>query len=230
MPTRCRGCCVECGHEWNRLRTRIACGAVEWQKPETYRRYSCARCCVDLCVLRQTSRSSWLRWVRESASELTRSPLHFTACEMGVGVDQQDLVVITRSPLLFRACERVSSIVAGERSRYLPVPIDIGTIPCPDCGDPLNDGELVANAAVCPLCMSRCASWTAKQHPDAVFAEYSPVPEADVRWVISHLRALAAYPKDQQLKLTPGIPTSEIQRLLWDRDLDGLFPVNESRL
>jgi len=126
MPTNSRGYCLECGHEWDGLRRRIACGRVNFREPETYRCYSCRRCIVDLCVPRRLNRSYWLRWVSENASELTRSPLLFKACELGVCIDRRALVVITRSPLLFRACERVSSILAGARSRYVAVPKDIG--------------------------------------------------------------------------------------------------------
>ncbi len=107
-------------------------------------------CFVELFLPRQLSRAGWLRRVSQNASELTGPPLYFTACELGVRVDVQSLDVISRSPLLFRVCERVSSILAGTRSRYLPVPIDLGSLECPDCGDRITNHEGHADDLVCP--------------------------------------------------------------------------------
>jgi hypothetical protein len=222
MPTNSRGYCPECGHEWDGFRRRIACGQVNFREPETYRCYTCARCSVDLCVPRRLNRSSWLRWVSENASELTRSPLLLRACELGVCVDQRALVVITRSPLLFRACERVSSVLAGARSRYVAVPIDIGMMACPDCGDQLTIGKLGADASICPNCESRCARWISEHHPEVIFVDYSPLNDGAARRVILHLKELAAHAKDQHSKWNHDLPTSEVHGPLWDREMDGL--------
>ncbi len=112
MPSQFRGHCLDCGHEWDGIQWWIACGPVDVLKSESYRCYFCPRCFVDLCVPRRLTRSSWLRWITENASEMTRSPLLLGACELGVWIESQALQVISRSPLLFQACERVSGILA----------------------------------------------------------------------------------------------------------------------
>src|SRR6516164_5059698 len=100
-----RGSCGDCGHEWDGHCRVLACGPVDFARPEAYHSYVCPRCFVLLHVARQISRSSFLRWVSQNATEMTRSPLVFHACELGVRVSEQSLAVIARSPLLFEACE-----------------------------------------------------------------------------------------------------------------------------
>ncbi len=221
MASRFRGHCLDCGHEWHGLARRLDCGPIDFQTPATYRCYSCARCCVDLYVPRRLSRSSWLRWVTENASELTRSPLLFRACELGVRVDVQALGVISRSPLLSRACERVSCILAGMRSRYEPAPIDIGTIECPDCGDELAIGCLETSFLVCPDCESQSARAIGEQHPELVLVDYTPLEDDEVRLVIRHLKELAGYHEGHHSTRKLALPTSDGRALLWDRELDG---------
>jgi hypothetical protein len=227
MPVGYRGCCPECDHRWDGLRRTFACGHIDFRKPETYRSYSCPRCFVELHVPRRLSRSSWLRWVSENASELTRSPLRFAACELGVRVDPRTLAVIARSPLLFRASERVACILAGAGSRYASVPIDIGAMDCPDCGDPLAIGDLDANPAVCPECESGAASWTGETGPEIAMVDYVPLDDEMVRRVILHLQELAEPSKDFRPESTLALPAAEGWSLLWDRELDGMIGVSE---
>ena len=87
MRYRFRGQCSDCGHEWDGLWRRMACGRIDFHDASTYRRYVCTRCEVELDVARFASRSGWLRWVSQNASELTQSPLDFAASELGVRVD-----------------------------------------------------------------------------------------------------------------------------------------------
>jgi hypothetical protein len=221
MLFRFHGQCLNCSHEWDGLRRRIACGRIDFHEPDTYWCYSCARCFVELYVPRQLSRGAWLRWVSQNASELTRSPLDFTACELGVSVDQQSLDVISRSPLLFRVCERVSSVLAGTRSRYVPAPIDIGTIECPDCGDPMTLENVDAGHLVCPECENPTAGSTNEQHAGIVLVDYSPLAGEDVRRVILHLEQLAEPLKERGSKRMLALPAFEGSGPLWDRQLDG---------
>ncbi len=221
MPSRFRGHCLDCGHEWDGLRWWIACGPIDLQKPETYQCYLCARCFVDLYVARRVSRSSWLRWVSENASETRRSPLLFSACELGVMVDLQAIEVISRSPLLFEACKRVSRILAETRSRYVPVPIDIGTMACPDCGDPMTMGCLGTSFLVCPKCQNQSARSISELHAESVLVDYFPLKDEDVRRVILHLKALAEHPDDHLSKKPLALTTSEKWGSLWDWELDG---------
>jgi hypothetical protein len=221
MLFRFHGQCRRCGHEWDGLRRRIACGRIHFHAPDSYWRYSCSRCFVDLCVPRQLSRAAWLRWVSQNASELTRSPLCFTACELGVRVDLQSLDVISRSPLLFRVCERVSSVLAGTGSPYLPVPIDIGNLECADCGDPMNEGGLDACSFVCLECGDPSAVSTSEEHAGIVLVDYSPCPVEDVRGLICHLVHLAEPHKDRGAKRLLALPAFDSMESLWDRQLDG---------
>jgi hypothetical protein len=230
MPMIYRGYCPECGHEWDGLRRSVVCGHIDFQKPETYRSYSCPRCVVDLYVPRRLTRSAWVRWVSENASELTRSPLRFAACELGVRVDQQALGVIARSPLLFRACERVASILAQARSRYVAVSIDIGTMACPDCGDPLTVGDPDTVHSVCPECESRAARWVSEFCPEIVLVDYSPLDDSDVRRVIHHLKDLAERPKEPLPQSTLALPTIGCRSPLWDRELDGSIHTDEHHM
>jgi hypothetical protein len=216
-----RGYCLDCGHQWDWLRSRIACGYIDFQKPETYRSYFCQRCLLDLLVPRRLSRSSWLRWVAENASELTRSPLAFTACELGVRVDRQALEVITRSPLLFRACEIVAGILAGARSSYIPVSIDFGSIECPKCGDQMTIGDLDTNPMVCPACESR-STRSINGHAHATWlVDYWPLDSEEIRQVILHLQDLAEHSRDSDFGEKFAFAISEDQGHLWDQELDG---------
>lgn len=172
-----RGSCLECGHQWDGLCRVYECGQVDFDEPATYRCYFCPRCFVHLYVPRQLNRSSWLRWVYEKATEVTSAPLLFKACELGVRVDLQSLAVIARSPLLFRACERVARILASERSRYLPVPIEIGAMTCTNCDNPMLDGDITRNPLVCPECESKSARSNGQRHPETVFVDYRPLDE-----------------------------------------------------
>ncbi len=221
MPSRFRGYCLNCAHQWDDLRWWIHCGPIDFQTPETYRCYFCPRCFVELYVSRRLSRSSWLRWVSENASELTRSPLLFSASELGVRVNQQALQVISRSPLLFETCERVSSILAKSRSRYVPVPIDIGTMACAGCGDPMRVGCVETNLLVCPKCESPSARSISEHHAEVVLEDYSPLKDEEVRRVILHLRELAEYREDHLSMNKLGLPIPESWGPLWDCELDG---------
>jgi hypothetical protein len=221
MLFRFHGQCLDCSHEWDGLRRRIACGCIDFHEPATYCSYRCGRCLIELCVPRQLSRSAWLRWVSQNASELTKSPLDFTASELGVRVDVQSLDVISRSPLLFQVCERVSNILAGTRSRYVPVPIHIPTVECPDCGDPMTAGDQRAGFVVCPECNNPVAESTSEQHAGIVLIDYFPLADEDIRRVILHLEQLAEPLKDRGAKRVLALPAFEGNAPLWDRQLDG---------
>ena len=75
------------GHEWDGLRRKIKCARVDFDEPESHQCRSCARCVVELYVPRLQCRNSWLRWVSQNASELTRSSLQLSACEFGVTIE-----------------------------------------------------------------------------------------------------------------------------------------------
>jgi len=169
-----RGSCLDCGHQWDALCRVYVCGQVDFQEPATYRCYFCPTCFVHLYVPRLLNRSSYLRWVYENASEVTSSPLLLKACDLGVRVDLRSLAVIARSPLLFGACERVARILAGTRSRYLPVPIDIGTMTCANCRDLMLDGDIEGNGLVCPRCQSHSARSTGEHHPETNGTRFFP--------------------------------------------------------
>ena len=221
MIFRFHGRCLDCGHEWDGLKRRIVCGRLDQRDTDTCWCYQCAKCFVELYVPRQTSRSRWLRWVSQNASELTRWPLEFTACELGVRVDLQSLDVISRSKLLFVACERVSIILAQARSPYVPVPIDIGTLECPDCGDPMAIRDHDADLLICPCCDHRSVVSTKEQHAGIVPVDYSPLASEDVRRLVLHLRQLAEPPSAIRTKMVLALPEFEGMEPLWDRQLDG---------
>jgi hypothetical protein len=221
MLFRFRGQCVACGQEWDGLRRRIECGRIDFEEPESHQCYSCARCVVELYASRLESRSSWLRWVSQNASEMTRSHLHFSACELGVTIDLQALEVIARSAILFQACERVSCILAGTRSKYLCASIDIGTMNCPDCSEPLSIGDLDSELLVCPACEGRSATWTGEIEPALVLVDYFPLGDDDVRRMVRHLEELAEPPKTVRTKSLLALPAAEGSGPLWDRQLDG---------
>jgi hypothetical protein len=217
-----RGYCLDCSHQWDWLRSIIACGHIDFQKPETYRSYFCQRCFLDVLVPRRLYRSSWLRWVSENASELSRSPLVFTACEMGVSVDRQALDVIARSPLLFKACESVACILAGTRSSYVHVSIDIRPMECPRCGDHMAIGDSDNNPLVCPECESRTTRSISAPAPGTCMVDYWPLDDKDYRRAILHLKELAQYSGDSHFEGKLAFAASDGRGSLWDRELDGL--------
>ncbi len=221
MLFRFRGECLACGHEWNGLRRQIQCGPIDFEEPESFESYSCAKCVCDVYVPRLESRSSWLRWVRLNASEMTRSPLQLNACELGVTIDLQQLEVIARSAILFQASERISCILSEARSKYLPTAIDVGPMNCPDCTEPLFRGELDAQLLVCPTCENRSAVWASEITPARVLVDYSPLDQHEVRRIVRHLEELAEPPKDRLSKHLLALPAAEATAPLWDRQLDG---------
>ena len=220
MLFRFHGRCLDCGHEWDALLRRIACGRIDFHDSNTYRCYRCARCAVDLYLPRQQSRAGWLRWVSQNASELTQAPLRFTASELGVGADGQSLDVICRSPSLYRAAERVSRLVSGATSRYLPVPIDIGTLDCADCGDLMAIRYPQDHSLVCPSCKYLTAVSTSEHHAGVVLVDYAPIAPEEVRRVIFHLKVLAEPLTDAGSKSLLALPAFEGIEPLWDRQLD----------
>jgi hypothetical protein len=221
MPAHLRGHCLDCGHDWDGHHWWIACGPVDFRQPESYRCYFCPRCAIDLCVPRRLTRSSWLRWISENASELTRSPLLLRACELGVWIDLQALQVISRSPLLFQACERVSGILAGTGSSYLPVPIDIGMMTCPGCCNLMEIGCLQSSLSVCPQCESQSARTISEDRAESSLVNYSPIDDKEVRRAILHLKTLAQHPEDRRPEKMLAFASPESRGALWDHELDG---------
>jgi hypothetical protein len=143
--------------------------------PDTYRSYFCSRCTVELRVPRRLNRRFWLAWVAENA------------------------VSIHRSPLLLSACEKVARILAEARSRGVPVPIDIGEIACPGCGDSFVIGNIHTSPLVCPRCKSR----SARPVPGTfmiIVSDYGPPDKEAARRVIVHLNELTENPKGHDLE------------------------------
>jgi hypothetical protein len=221
MFSRFRGDCLDCGFSWDGLCSSTDCGPINARKPETYRRYYCPRCSIELNVSRRLSRSAWLRWVSENASEVSRSPLLLRACEHGVSIDLQALQVIARSPLLFDACERVSRSLACASSLYVPIPIDIGTIACGDCGDPMTVGCCETSALMCPRCETPSARSLGDHRAERILVDYVPPVEDDVRRVVRHLTELAANREVPEFKKSRALPTPPRALSLWDSALDG---------
>jgi len=221
MPSQLRGHCLDCGHDWDGLQWWIACGPVDILKPESYRSYFCPRCFVDLCVPRRVTRSAWLRWISENASEMTRSPLRLGCCELGVWIDSQALQVISRSPLLFQACERVSGNLVGTRSSYVPVPIDIGMMTCPGCDNPMETGCLESSLSVCPQCKSQAGRSIGGPGSEHILVNYSPIADEEVRRMILHLKALAEHPEGRRFEKMLALASPESRSALWDQELDG---------
>ena len=183
-----------------------------------------------MCVRDARSRSMSLgsqvgvggwRWVSQNASELTQSPLDFTACELGVRVNAQSLDVIARSPLLFQACEKVSSILAATRSRYVPVVIDIGTLVCPGCSEAMKEPRGHADFLVCPQCESPSAVSVSEEHAGTILVDYRPLEADDVPGVIRHLERLSEPIEFLSAKRVMAVPAVECGEPLWDRQLDG---------
>jgi hypothetical protein len=221
MLFRFRGQCVACGHEWDALRHKVECGRLDIEEPESYQCFSCARCVVEVYTPRVASRSSWLRWVSQNASEVSRSPLHFRSCEHGVTIDVQSLEVIARSAVLFRACERISGVLAGARSNYVCAPIDIGMMNCAGCGELLEVGELDSELLVCPECESRSAMWTSERQQAVILVDYSPLGDDEAGRVVRHLMELAEPSKSHLSKSLLALPAAGGPGPLWDRQLDG---------
>jgi hypothetical protein len=185
---------------------------------------------LSLLVPRRLNRSSWLRWVFENASELTRSPLRFNACELGVVVDQQSLDVIARSPLLFRACEIVASRLAGVQSPYIPVAIDAPSMECPSCGDGMALGDMGTEPSACPQCESQHTRSSRGHAPATFLVDYFPIDGKEIRRVFLHLKQLAEPSCDSESNENIAFEIPQDCGLLWDQELDGLELVTRSSL
>jgi hypothetical protein len=195
VPISFRGQCHDCGHLWDGVLRSWDCGSIDSQQTETYRSYFCSRCVAHLRVPRRLSRTSWLGWVAEHAG------------------------TIARSRLLFMACERVAHVLAGARWRYAPVPVDIGTMVCPGCGDPMVIGDIDATPLICPGCKRRSARSVRGHRCGRIIVDYAPQGWEEVRRVILHLKAQAEHSRDR-CPDGPPPPTSEGPDPLWDRELD----------
>ena len=221
MLIRFRGECLACGHEWDGLRRKIECGRVDLERPESHHCFSCARCVFELYLPRVLSRNSWLRWVAQNVSEMTRAPLQLSASELGVTIDAQTLEVIARSKILLRTCEHISRVLAGAGSRYEPAAIDIGPMNCPACNDALFTGELNGELLVCPVCEDQRVTWISESQPAILRVDYSPLDAYDVRNVVRHLRELAEPPMKRLTKTLLALPAADRLGSVWDRELDG---------
>jgi hypothetical protein len=126
--------------------------------------------------------------------------------------------------LLFQACERVSGILAETRSSYVPVPIDIGTMTCLGCNNPMETGCLANSLSVCPQCHSQSARSIGGPGSESLMVNYSPIDDEEIRRVIRHLKALAGHHEDRRFEkllafASPAGPQSH--GALWDQELDG---------
>ena len=176
----------------------------------------------ELYLPRVLSRNSWLRWVAQNVSEMTRAPLRLSACELGVTIDVQTLEVIARSEILLRTCEHVSRALAGAGSRYEPAAIDVGPMNCSNCSDALVTGELNGELLACPMCEDRCATWISESQPAIVRVVYSPLDANVVQSVVRHLAELAEPSKKRLTKTLLALPPAANGfGSVWDRELDG---------
>jgi hypothetical protein len=219
MPLGFRGHCPDCGHVWDGMVWTFACGTTSYpwidlrliwtlfratqetppappprgrarslamavagcgrfcreackagtffHHPKTYLSYFCARCVLQVRVPRHLSRRYWIAWVTQNATE------------------------ISRSPLLLEICERLARILAGARSPRVPVPIELGAVVCPNCGDSMAIGDIDTNPLVCPQCQSRSARRDLGSPFEIILADYGPPDGAEVRRLIVHLNRLA---------------------------------------
>jgi hypothetical protein len=223
-----RASCSDCGHEWEGLCREFECGRVDFREPGSYRRHACPKCFAQLCVPREMSRSTFLRWVHENASELTRSPLSFTACQEGVMVNLESLAVIGRSRFLLGACERVAGVLAGASSPYAAIPIEMGTITCTDCHEPMLDGGIESNLLVCRHCQNRSASLVGERYLEKVLVAYRPLDDDVAQGVIFYLCRLAEFSRRSLGKRKLALagardPNDTVEKAvdpLWDHELD----------
>jgi hypothetical protein len=231
MAFRFQGSCRDCGHDWEGLCREFECGRVDFAEAESYCGYVCPKCFMQLYVPRQTTRAAFLRWVNENASELCRAPLAFHACELGVRVEEHSLAVIARSPLLFQTCERVARILSEERSPYLSVSIELGSVACAGCGESMLAGDVDSNGLVCPCCESRRARAFGDHHPQKVLVDYQPLDNDVVRGVVCYLNRLAEPVRSTLTSSKRAVLGRGVRELsgtlsrsaspLWDLELDG---------
>ena len=130
---------------------RSSGGRVDFDEPENFQCRSCARCVVELYVPRLLCRNSWLRWVSQNASELTRSPLQLSACEFGVTIELEQARGDRRSALFFSLPSGfpASCREPGQDTRS-GGRLNLALMICPDCGQLLGSGELDSQILVLP--------------------------------------------------------------------------------
>jgi hypothetical protein len=133
MPAMFRGRCPDCEHEWEAVSLSFTCGSYDFPDQEVYRRYFCSRCFVHLNVPRVLDRNSWLNSIAGNARQ------------------------IAECPLLNKTHERIAMRFAEARSRYVPISIDIGTLSCPNCREPMAPGDIDSNPLSCPRCQRQSA-------------------------------------------------------------------------
>jgi hypothetical protein len=196
MPAMFQGHCPDCGHDWEAVTVSYLCGPIEYQAPETYRRYFCARCFAHLNVPRVVDRISWLNWIAGHAYQ------------------------IAECPSLIIPHERIARALAESRSHYAPVIIDIGTIACPDCSEQMVVGDIDSNSLNCPRCANRSARSRGIRSMVTLRRDCDGPAQEDIGGVIDHLKKLSRPRMRPVDKTIHELSPSEGVDPLWDPELD----------
>ena len=198
----------------------LDCGRIDETDPAGYRTYACRDCRVLVRVPRSLTRIRWLRWVGESASELTRLPIDFRASEFGVRVDRRALLVISRSTLLFETCEKIAVILAHAPTPYIPVSIELGKLECSNCGQ-----RLTTRASGTNLELAWSTTTAPAGDPDDAMSrlvDYRPLPADEPRQLVRHFQNLAKHVDDRFSQASGNCAREPSEaHLLWDRTIDG---------
>lgn len=174
------------------------CGPIDDQAIDSYRCYFCSRCFVHLSIPRVADRNSWLNWIAGDARQ------------------------IAECPLLLSVHEKIARIFAESKSYYAPVTIDVGTIACPDCSEPMVPGDIESNPLRCPQCASMSASYLGISCFISEFAGENTVSDLlDRHRAFLRLKTLSQPKKRPREAAARETFASEAVEPLWDRELDG---------
>src|SRR5262249_42001628 len=108
------------------------------------------------------------------------------------------------------------------------VPIDIRTVHCTDCHEPMLDGDIESNPLICRDCHARSSKIIGDCSPEKVFVDYHPLGDKLIQGVILHLNRLAESSKPPLDKRKRALASARDQCYaigvivdpLWDQELD----------
>jgi hypothetical protein len=136
-----RATCPDCGREWEGVETSFRFGP--WSRLESpgihdgFYSWFCPRCYFRIYIPRTIERTVWRRWYA-----------HFLAAL----AEPED-----GYPFLRGVAARLDEVLSDGRY-YVPIPVELGPVDCPECQRPFEESLLnVPDRLVCPDCGGRGA-------------------------------------------------------------------------
>jgi hypothetical protein len=123
--------CQDCRHEWEGIEASWRIGPSFCMDPGNSQSLFCPRCYLRVYLPRVIARDTWRWWYETCLAE--KQPI---------------------SPFQRAIMTRIDVSLASAK-RYVPTSLDIGSIECPKCKQPMENGSKDGDRLVCPQCGGR---------------------------------------------------------------------------